>query len=714
MRSSVPKPHSAPAFKPLLLIFLLTFLAYGNTFDAGWHLDDYQSIVNNPKIRIEALTPASLMQAMQHPADISIWRPVAYLSFALNWLVGEYHIFGYHLLNILLHCLTAGLLYLVILALYRTPALKEQNGQSAPFIALLATVLWALNPIQTQAVTYVVQRMAVMATLFGLLAVYFYVAGRLETSFSGRIFHLALCAASLLCAFCSKENAATLLIALMVLEFIFFRDLAQPGVKKIFGVSVFVGVLLVVGIGLVFFDNPFGFLTGYPYRTFTPYERLLTEARVMVLYLSQIFYPVPTRLSVYHDFPVSVSLLSPWTTLPAILLVVGLVALGVYWMGRRPWLSFAILFFFINHLIESSVIGLELVFEHRNYLPSLFLFVPAAQAIKQLIDRYRLTRPLMGHVLVAGIVLLVIGLGTGTYIRNLAWASERTLWEDTLAKAPRSIRAHHELAYQVYEKSGQYDAALALYQRGLGLGGQSVYETALSLNNIASIHFTRGEYGKAETYWKKCIESWPQYTSAYYRLGLTQTRLGKWAQAAETLSEIPRGHVADVNSLRLQGVILLNVHKPDAAVDIFKKILASHPQDGQSLMYLGLSYDLSGQYDEGYREFISAAAVRPGDPMPQLLLANNRNMAGAEKATGHHLDRFITSVGPSQAEAYVQEAARRFAQLNISFDGLRTMLSEKMDRIAEDSRASAKRLDGVQHGLAVGSGSDSTRPHLPR
>ncbi len=247
-----------------------------------------------------------------------------------------------------------------------------------------------------------------------------------------------------------------------------------------------------------------------------------------------------------------------------------LLGAGFFWMGRRPVLSFAILFFIFNHLIESSVIGLELVFEHRNYLPSLFLFMPAAQGIKRLINRYEGSQSGFYRLLNAAVVLLVIGLGTGTYVRNLAWANEKTLWEDTLFKAPHSIRAHHELAYQYYEKSGQYDAALALYHRGLELSGQNIYEKTLSLNNIASIHFSRGEYDLAELYWKKAIASFPQYEDGYYRLGLTQTKLGKWREASETLSRIVHKGPVDAASLRLRKIISRHSLESDTGGNSFE------------------------------------------------------------------------------------------------------------------------------------------------
>jgi tetratricopeptide (TPR) repeat protein len=261
------------------------------------------------------------------------------------------------------------------------------------------------------------------------------------------------------------------------------------------------------------------------------------------------------------------------------MLILALLGLAILWMSRRPVLSFAIFFFFLNHIIESSVIGLELVFEHRNYLPSLFLFMPVAQGIKVGIKRYGTSPSNLPRLLNIGVLLLVVALGTGTYVRNMAWANERTLWEDTLFKAPNSIRAHHELAYQYYEKSGQYDAALSLYHQGLQLSGQSIYEKALSLNNIASIHFTRGEYDLAEMYWKKAITSFPKYKNAYYRLSLTQKRLGKRQEAAETLSRIGGKESMEAVRLNLQQTISSRDLGSDTVSKSYRKLSAIPKRD---------------------------------------------------------------------------------------------------------------------------------------
>ena len=122
----------------------------------------------------------------------------------------------------------------------------------------------------------------------------------------------------------------------------------------------------------------FSFLGGYQKRVFTLEQRLLTEPRVIWFYLSLLFYPIPSRLSLVHDFAISQSLLEPVTTLISVLAIVALLLGATVYARRWPLIAFCVIFFFLNHLIESTILPLELVFEHRNYIPSMLLFLPLA------------------------------------------------------------------------------------------------------------------------------------------------------------------------------------------------------------------------------------------------------------------------------------------------------------------------------------------------
>ena len=673
-------------YKSAFAFIILTFLCiviYSNSIGASWHFDDYENILENTRVQIKDIQPATLSKTFfaSPEGKPTPYRSVAYFSFAINAYFGGKEVVGYHIVNIAVHLITALILFLTVLKLFETPKLKGQSGYQPIFIAFLTAALWAVNPIQTQAVTYIVQRMASMAAMFCIIGLYFYLSGRLAARPIHRFWFFTFCGGSYCLAVLSKENAALLPLSLLFAEFIFFRDCRNPKEMQRLFFLLAVGTVAVIVLAFVLVGNPFGFINGYPNRTFTPLQRLLTETRVLIHYLSQIFYPAPTRLSLYHDFTVSKSLFHPWTTLPSMTIILLLISLGLKWMSHRPILSFAILFFFVNHLIESTVIGLELVFEHRNYLPSLFLFMPVAVGLDRLIAFYGRKNRAMQRILVFAVLLVIVGFGTGTFIRNQAWANEKTLWEDTLSKAPNSIRAHHELAYQYYEKSGNYDAALMLYHQGLKCGGQNIYEKTLSLNNIASIHFTRGEYNKAEYYWKEAIASYPKYKQAYYRLALTQTRLDKWSDADETLTNLIEKRSCGLKCSQLKGIILLKENNHEHAAEIFKNNIKNSPRDWQNLMLSGVAFSMTGNIEKANFFLRLAEAQRPREPLIALLLAKNSLISGSDDAIQSHLDKFITLVGVPQIQQYLHRVKKHYSYINFSLDELQPLIQRKINKI---------------------------------
>ena len=502
------------------LLFVFVFLIYSNTFHASWHFDDRPNIINNYYLHLKDLHPKSLVRTFftnpRNPLEIreKMYRPVACLTFALNWYFGKDNVVGYHIINITIHILTAFFLYLTILKLFKSPNLKGKSKGNEHFIALLTAVLWAVNPIQTQAVTYIVQRMTALAAMFYILGIYFYINARVTDSLKRRIIFIIGCIMSFILALGSKENAAMLPITLLLAEMVFFQDLGVRKTRRMFlGIAAVTGVLIfIMGLLLFMRGDPLFFLKGYSSRPFSLSERLMTEPRIVIYYLSQIFYPVPNRLSVEHDVLLSTSLLKPWTTLPAILTILLLIGISLFLVKKRPVIAFAILFFFLNHIIESSIIPLELVFEHRNYLPSLFLFLPISAGIKWLIDYYRENRVSMYIVIVSFVTLLLIGLGTGTYIRNMAWATEKSLWEDAMTKAPGRARSVYNVAKYSYFEAGYFEEALELYEKALTLkASKPEYFKALLLNGMASIYYLKNDNEKAIELYKKALNHFPKF-----------------------------------------------------------------------------------------------------------------------------------------------------------------------------------------------------------
>lgn len=381
----------------LLLLAILITLIYSNTFNASWHLDDLQNIVTNPHLKLTKLNISDIKKTFYGAHDAGqyrgekLYRPVTCLTFGLNWYVGQNNVTGYHIVNLIIHVLTAISLFSCIMLLMKTPFVKTSPyRKDAYFIAGLATVLWATNPIQTQAITYIVQRMASLSTLFYCLSLMFYVNARLEDHNIKKTVGFLICIVLFVLGILSKENAVLLPLSLILVEIIFFQNLKDPEVLKKILIFSLTGVFIILIVGaFVFLDGNLFSILKFSNREFTPYQRLLTEFRVVIFYLSQIFYPIPSRLSIDHTFFVSTSLFSPMSTLFSLLFILTLIIIAFFNVKKRPILSFSILFYFLNHTIESTILNLELVFEHRNYLPSLFIFWPFAVVVAHGINYYK-------------------------------------------------------------------------------------------------------------------------------------------------------------------------------------------------------------------------------------------------------------------------------------------------------------------------------------
>ena len=192
-------------------------------------------------------------------------------------------------------------------------------------------------------------------------------------------------------------------LVLFLTETVFFQNLEFPKTRKTIAIAAAsIGILGGVILACILVDaNELSILKDYQYRSFSLWQRLLTEPRIIVLYLSQLFYPMPFRLSIEHDIVISKTFFDPWTNLPAILSLGVLIGTGFLQIKKRPILAFGLLFFFINHLIESSFLPLELVFEHRNYLPSMFLFFPVAAGLFWLMDYFNEKNRFIFRILVA-------------------------------------------------------------------------------------------------------------------------------------------------------------------------------------------------------------------------------------------------------------------------------------------------------------------------
>jgi hypothetical protein len=371
------------------LIAGVAFLIYSNTFSVPFHFDDRPNITQNPNVQIKVLTWDRIEKLIYYSYKESI-RVFSYFTLALNYYFGEFNVFGYHLVNLFIHVFAGLFLYWFLLLTLGLPSLKDKYGAVSYKVALFTSLIFIAHPVQTQSVTYIVQRMTSLGGMFYLLAFVLYIKGRISGG-KGRFLYFGGGVLSYLLGVFSKENVAILPFFIALYEFYFFQnlDLSLRG-KKI--VLVLIGALLfLAALGFLIWGQRYIQVTteGYQTRPFTMAERVLTQFRVVLYYLTLLIYPHPSRLNLDYDFLTSTSVLHPPTTLLAIVVVLGLIGYGLWVAKKRPLLSFCILWYFGNLVIESSIFPLEMVFEHRLYLPSIGPFILFGLLVVKGIEKWK-------------------------------------------------------------------------------------------------------------------------------------------------------------------------------------------------------------------------------------------------------------------------------------------------------------------------------------
>jgi len=526
----------------VIFLYILGFAIYLNSFPVPFVFDDYPNIRENPAIRLSTINFDDLRAAAFDSHDGR--RPLAYASFAFNYLVGSYDVKGYHLVNIFIHIANGVLVYFVALILlgksHRPSDSRAPRELRFRLAALFAAALFITHPVQIQAVTYIVQRMTSMATMFFLLSVLFYLLSRQRENRSGRIALWLAALASWLLALGSKEIAATLPAIILIIEYLFFRDpgRAWPGIHP-------GAVLLAIAatVGVVFFylgTEPAATIAEqYVGRDITPGERVLTELRVVVFYLSLLAFPLPGRLSLEHAFTLSHSLTEPITTLAAAAILVALVLTAMRLGRRHPILSLSIAWFLITLCIESSFIGLELAFEHRLYLPMFAFALTLAYLLSLTPSRHRMITMALGAV-------LVVALATGTIVRNTTWRDPAVLWADAASKNPSSYRARNNLG-RVLIAQGKPEQAARQFSEAIRINPQYPEPH----NNLGTLHARAGRLELAKAHFSTAIELNPRYAEAYNNLGVALLSQGFERQAAlqiiEAVRLAPRYAKAHVN-----------------------------------------------------------------------------------------------------------------------------------------------------------------------
>jgi hypothetical protein len=408
-------------------------------------------------------------------------RPVAMLSFAINYYFAGTFASStpYKTTNLVIHALTAlALFWLLRLMLSRLHAIRAfsfkpdfLSGQAVSLTAFAITLLWTVHPIQLTSVLYVVQRMNSLSALFSLLALAFYLMGRQKISQGQRKGIWLMISGSVpwgTLAVLSKENALLLpLFALLLELFLYARGWPWnlwkrlTDVQKRAAMFLLGGLMLAALVGVIVYALP-----GFASRHFTLGERVLTEARVLFFYLSLIVLPQINRFGHQHDdIAISTSLWDPWTTSFALLGHLALIIVGIGLRKRAALVGLGIFWFYIGHLLESTVFALEIAHEHRNYLPSVGVFMALVGIPIHFGNR------VFQKNMIWLVPALAVIFATVTTLRASQWSDNNTFYRYEAMHHPNSARVQAGFA-NLLQSQRRYDEAEAALRQAYEIDPQ--------------------------------------------------------------------------------------------------------------------------------------------------------------------------------------------------------------------------------------------------
>jgi hypothetical protein len=458
----------------LFALVLIVFVAYWNSLDGGFHFDD-QGIFLDSGI----MSPGfgwKILRLMQT-------RPLTFLSFHWNYLAGGHAPLGYHLVNVAIHAANSALVMLIARFQMRGP------------MAWLAGALFALHPLQTQAVNYVFERATLLAALFALLSLLFFLQEKYWW-----------CIAAFGISMLAKEETIALPVFLLLYEIV-----RRPQTIRWGRYAVMLGLAALVALRLfyVLHTIPEAGL-GFGTKGVSAISYALTECRVIWIYLRLFLFPVGLNLD--HDAVLSGGLFSPLTTFPAALLLAVLIG-GLAWMTwHRDMRALWALGFFILLAPSSSVIPVaDLMFEHRCYFPLSCLVIAVVLLLSPLHWSFRTPT----------LALLLAALLWGTIVRNRVWHDDRSLWTDVIEKSPRKARGYFQLA-QAYSAQGPARSR-QLYERGLEIEPES----PIGHTNLGVMLLSQGDVQGALIHLRKALILGGDKPVVWNNIGAAQLRLGE-------------------------------------------------------------------------------------------------------------------------------------------------------------------------------------------
>jgi tetratricopeptide (TPR) repeat protein len=637
---------------PYLAMVFLVWLAYGNTLQHSFHFDDITQILEKPWIRGLDKIPDFIFSYSQ--------RPLVILSFNINYYISGFKEWSYHVFNITFHILVVFLIYRlgkkIISHIFEEAESKYNAFNKMP---LLAALIFAVHPLNTQAVTYISSRSSVLATIFYLIAIILFFEGvcaKKREELKINYFLVSGAVISFIIGLLCKLIVISLPAILFLYHYYFISNQNIKTWIKGQWKWVLGGFCLLASA--ILYKNYFSIdgLLRASIVNLTIWEYFLTQIGVIPLeYLRKMLFPfnltIEPAFQVIHD----------WKSL---VLISGIFLLGIFSLA---WIklstlqrqskkyspeAFGLIWILITLSPSSSFVPLlDVSAEHRAYLPlvgfstvlasllirlQIFIEESIKNNTKGICDNQKILR-LSG----AFILLIMASLLIGTRERNKVWENEVSLWSDAKLKAPLVVRPYNNLG-EAYDKLGNYSMAIAEFEAALKLAPNYFY----ALSNLGNIYGKKKEYARAISYTKKALQQKRDYAPGHYNLAKAFHMTGNTKNAIESYEAAIQYNPYFEEAFFNLGFLALELKQLKKSVDNFKIFLKMQPNHPKAHYGLGTSYAMMGNHEDAKHYYENAITYDSEFLSPYINLANI-HMASGNLVEAKNLLKIVLLKNPS-------------------------------------------------------------------
>ncbi len=585
------------------IILMLGLIIYYQTFRFGFVFDDNLFIVDNPHIK-----NFSNINGMW--SEIPKTRMIGIYSFAINYFFHQLNPQGYHIFNLIIHLICVGLVWALSSLIFKITK-SMQNDSLQKELPFFIALLFLVHPGQTQAVTYITQRFESIATLFYLGSIYCYLRGRILSNTPKRT---AFFISSVFLAFCgifTKETAVTIPFMIIAFELILWPknysrtlESSKKIILLLIGSILFTLILMkLLKTGLISYLNYTTPSNSHDGDITTLGNYLLTQLRVFLTFLRLLILPI--NQNVDYDYVLSSGLLKPPLTFIGACLITTFVYIIIKTKNTFPLIALGLTWILITFSINLAPRP-HLIFEHKLYLISFGFFLSSVSFIHITIRNKKLLA-----IFFIGILCIFTVL---SFKRNKAWASELTLWEDTIQKSPHKERVLANLG-RAYALTQHYEQAIIVLSKAIAMNERN-YKSYL---NRGYAYEQIGLESKALEDFNKSIEINPDHFVAYLQIAKIYKKQKNTENALNYLNKVitlaPKFQYGYIE----RGFLFLDMNQKDSAFKDFNVALQIAPHDPEALNGRAMFYGATGQLELAIKDLTQILNL---DPQNALILKN--------------------------------------------------------------------------------------------